>query len=121
MSLCTRNLGMNTEANVAIIILAYNESVHLPRALEHIRGFAREIFVIDSLSTDNTVELAKSGGANVLQHPFTNYAQQCTWALEHAPITSDWVMRLDADEIIESDLAEEIVTMLPALPPDVTG
>jgi glycosyltransferase involved in cell wall biosynthesis len=112
---------MNTEANIAIIILTYNESVHLPRALEHTRGFAREIFVIDSFSTDNTVELAKAGGANVLRHPFQNYAQQFTWALERAPVTSDWVMRLDADEIIESDLAEEIVTKLPAMPPEITG
>ena len=112
---------MNEKANVAVVILAYNEAVHLPRALEHIRGFAREIFVIDSFSTDNTVELAKAGGAQVLQHPFQNYARQFEWALENAPITSEWVMRLDADEIIEADLAAEIVTTLPTLAPDVTG
>ena len=112
---------MNTEASIAIIILTFNESVHLPRALEQIRGFAREIFVIDSFSTDDTVELAKAGGANVLQHPFQYQAQQFSWALEHAPITADWVMRLDADEIIEADLAEEIVAKLPALPPEITG
>jgi glycosyltransferase involved in cell wall biosynthesis len=112
---------MNTEVNIAIIILTYNESVHLPRALEHIRGFARQIFVIDSFSSDNTVELAKAAGATVLQHPFQNQARQFNWALDHAPISAEWVMRLDADEIIESDLAEEIVTKLPALPPEVTG
>ena len=61
---------MNTRASISIIILTYNESVHLPRALEHVRGFAREIFVVDSFSTDNTVELAKAGGAQVLQNPF---------------------------------------------------
>lgn len=112
---------MNTEANIAIIILTYNESVHLPRALEHIRWFAREIFVIDSFSTDNTVELAKAGGAKVLQHPFQHQAQQFNWALEHAPITANWVMRLDADEIIEADLANEIVANLSTLPPEVCG
>jgi glycosyltransferase involved in cell wall biosynthesis len=112
---------MNTEANIAVIILTYNESVHLPRALEHIRRFAQEIFVIDSFSTDSTVELAKAGGAVVLQHPFQYQAQQFNWALEHAPITANWVMRLDADEIIEADLAEEIATKLHALPVDVTG
>jgi glycosyltransferase involved in cell wall biosynthesis len=112
---------MNANANIAVIILTYNESLHLPRALVHIRGFAREIFVIDSFSTDDTVELAKAGGAYVLQNPFQYQAQQFNWALMHAPITSDWVMRLDADEIIETDLAEEIVTKLPALPPEVTG
>ena len=112
---------MNTELNIAIVILTYNESVHLPRALEHVKSFAREIFVIDSFSTDDTVELAKDAGAVVLQHPFQCQAQQFNWALEHAPITSDWVMRLDADEIIEADLAEEIVKTLPGLPPEITG
>ena len=112
---------MNQKANIAVVILAYNEAIHLPRALDHIRGFAREIFVVDSFSTDNTVELAKAGGAQVLQHPFQNYARQFEWALENAPISSDWVMRLDADEIIEADLAAEIVAVLPTLPPEVTG
>lgn len=112
---------MNEKPSIAIVILAYNESVHLPRALDHVRSFAREIFVIDSFSTDNTVTLAGAGGAQVLQHPFQNYARQFEWALEHAPITADWVMRLDADEIIEADLAEEIKTKLPTLPADVTG
>jgi len=112
---------MNGNPSVAVVILTYNESIHLPRALEHVRRFAKEVFVVDSFSTDNTVELAKAGGAMVLQHPFTNYARQFEWALENAPITAEWVMRLDADEIIESDLAEEIVSKLPELPADVTG
>ena len=112
---------MNDKPSIAVIILAFNESIHLPRALDHIRPFAQEIFVIDSFSTDNTVDLARAGGAIVLQHPFQNYARQFEWALENAPIASDWVMRLDADEIIEADLAEEIRIKLPALPAEVTG
>lgn len=112
---------MHEKPSIAVVILAFNESVHLPRALDHVRGFAREIFVIDSFSTDDTVRLAKSGGAQVLQHPFQNYARQFEWALENAPITAEWVMRLDADEIIESDLAEEITLKLPSMPADVTG
>lgn len=112
---------MTETPSIAVIILVFNESLHLPRALDHIRSFAREIFVIDSFSTDSSVELAKVGGAQVLQHHFQNYARQFTWALENAPITSDWVMRLDADEIVEADLAEEIGTRLPLLPAQVTG
>jgi glycosyltransferase involved in cell wall biosynthesis len=112
---------MDQKSNIAIVILTYNEAIHLPRALDHIRDFAREIFVIDSFSTDATVEIARAGGAQVLQHPFQNYARQFEWALENAPIISEWVMRLDADEIVEADLAAEIVAGLPALPPDVTG
>jgi glycosyltransferase involved in cell wall biosynthesis len=112
---------MNGNPSVAVVILTYNESIHLPRALEHVRGFAKEVFVVDSFSTDNTVELATAGGADVLQHPFKNYARQFEWALENAPITADWVMRLDADEIIEPDLAEEIASKLPNLPAEITG
>jgi glycosyltransferase involved in cell wall biosynthesis len=112
---------MNQKPSIAVVILAFNESIHLPRALDTIRPCAREIFIIDSYSTDNTVDLAKTGGAVVLQHPFQNYARQFEWALENAPITADWVMRLDADEIIEADLAEEIIAKLPTLPSDVTG
>ena len=112
---------MTDKPSIAVVILAYNESLHLPRVLDHVRPFAREIFVIDSFSTDETVELARVGGAHVLQHPFQNYARQFEWALENAPITADWVMRLDADEIIEPDLAEEIRTRLPNLPANVTG
>jgi glycosyltransferase involved in cell wall biosynthesis len=107
--------------SLAVVILTYNESIHLSRALEHVRGFAKEVFVVDSFSTDNTVELAIAGGAHVLQHPFKNYARQFEWALENAPITADWVMRLDADEIIERDLAKEIASKLPNLPAEVTG
>jgi glycosyltransferase involved in cell wall biosynthesis len=112
---------MNEKPSIAVVILAYNESVHLPRALDHARNFAQEIFVIDSFSTDDTASVAKAGGAQVLQHPFQNYARQFGWALENAPITADWVMRLDADEVIEVDLAEEIKSKLPTLPAEVTG
>jgi glycosyltransferase involved in cell wall biosynthesis len=112
---------MNEKASLAVVILTFNESLHLPRALEHIADLAQEIFVVDSYSTDGTVELAKQYGAQVLQHPFQNYAKQFEWALDHAPITAEWVMRLDADEIVEADLAAEIRERLPLLPPDVTG
>jgi glycosyltransferase involved in cell wall biosynthesis len=112
---------MHEKPSIAVVILAFNESVHLPRALHQVHNFAGEIFVIDSFSTDDTVSLAKAGGAQVLQHAFQNYARQFEWALENAPITADWVMRLDADEIVEADLAEEIMLKLPSMPADVTG
>src|SRR5487761_2248378 len=112
---------MTAKANVAVIILTFNESIHLPRCLEYVAAFSKEVFVVDSYSTDQTVEQAKAGGAQVLLHPFQNQARQFQWALDNAPITAEWVMRLDADEIIEADLAQEIVTRLPQLPPEVTG
>ena len=112
---------MSKKASIAIVILTFNESLHLARALGHVKEFAQEIFVVDSYSTDGTAEIAREHSVHLLQHPFQNYAAQFEWALAHAPITADWVMRLDADEIVEADLAEEIVAKLPNLPPDVTG
>jgi glycosyltransferase involved in cell wall biosynthesis len=112
---------MEEKANIAVIILTYNESLHLPRALRYIGGFAQEIFVIDSYSTDDTVEIATTFGARVLQHPFENQAKQFQWAMDHVPVTTEWVMRLDADEIIEPDLSREIVARLHELPLEVTG
>jgi glycosyltransferase involved in cell wall biosynthesis len=114
-------IALGEKIGIAVVILTYNESIHLARALKHIEGFAREIFVIDSYSTDGTVEIAREHGAQVLEHPFQNYAKQFEWALKNAPITAEWVMRLDADEVIEDDLAQEIVVKLPHLPADVTG
>jgi glycosyltransferase involved in cell wall biosynthesis len=112
---------MHETASIAVIILTYNEERHLPRALKHVLGLAQEIFVVDSFSNDQTVEIARAHGAQVLQHPFQNQAKQFAWALENAEITAEWVMRLDADEIVEADLAKEIVTRLSQLPQDVTG
>lgn len=112
---------MAEKASLAVVMLSYNEAIHLPRCLDKIEGFAEQIFLVDSGSTDGTVEIARSRGVHVLHHPFQNYARQFQWGLDHAPITSDWVMRLDPDEIIEADLAEEIVRELPRLPASVSG
>jgi glycosyltransferase involved in cell wall biosynthesis len=106
---------------VAVIILTHNEARHIQRALASVGSFAREIFVVDSFSTDGTPELARAHGAIVLQNKFINYAKQFKWALENAPITAQWIMRLDADEVIEDDLAARIHEKLPSLPDDVVG
>jgi glycosyltransferase involved in cell wall biosynthesis len=106
---------------LAVIILTHNEARHIARALDSVAGIATEMFVIDSFSTDRTVELAKARGATVLQNRFVNYAKQFQWGLDNAPITASWIMRLDADEVIESDLAAEIREELPRLPDDVAG
>lgn len=107
--------------SVAVIILTHNEATHIRRSIESVSSFANQVFLVDSGSTDGTNEIAESLGARVIPHPWTNYAQQFQWALDNAPITADWVMRLDADEIIEPDLAAEIAARLPMLPAEVTG
>lgn len=106
---------------VAVVILTHNEERHIARAIASVQGFATQVFLIDSGSTDRTAEIAEAAGAQVLRNPWTNYAQQFQWGLDNAPITADWVMRLDADEVIEPDLAASIAARLPTLPPAVAG
>lgn len=107
--------------SLAVVILTRNEERHISRALASVAGIAREVFVIDSLSTDHTVDIARAAGATVIQHEFINYARQFQWALDNAPITAEWIMRLDADEVIEADLAATIREELPKLAPDIAG
>lgn len=95
--------------DIAAIILTYNEAKHIERCIASIKGVCREIFVIDSGSTDGTQELAmRAGATQVLYHKWKNYATQFNWGLENAPITAEWVWRIDADEYITSSLADAI-------------
>jgi glycosyltransferase involved in cell wall biosynthesis len=107
--------------DLTVVILTYNEAHHLRRAIDSVRGIARKVLVVDSYSTDDTVALAENAGARVVQHRFTSHAAQLQWALDHGGIDTGWTMRLDADELIEPDLAAAIERDLPALPADVTG
>jgi glycosyltransferase involved in cell wall biosynthesis len=109
------------DPDVTVIILTYNEAKHIARCIDSVKAIASEIFVIDSFSTDDTARIAAERGAVVLEHAFVNYAQQFQWALDNVPATSGWIMRLDADEIVEPDLAEEIATRLPKLEPEIVG
>jgi glycosyltransferase involved in cell wall biosynthesis len=79
------------------------------------------ILVVDSGSTDRTVEIARKLGADVLFHEFKHQADQLQWALEHCDIRSEWVLRLDADEYLEDALVGEIEACLAGLPVEVTG
>ncbi len=107
--------------NVSVIILTYNEEKHIERARESVISFADEVFIVDSFSTDRTVEIAQSLGAKVYKNKWVNYATQFNWALENLPIKTEWIMRLDADEIVSPELAKEIKEKLPYLEKDITG
>jgi len=107
--------------DLTVVILTYNEERHLARALDSVRRMAREVLVVDSGSTDATATIAEARGARVLQHRFENQARQFQWALDHGGIATGWVLRLDADEVVLPELADEILRELPRLPADVAG
>jgi len=108
-------------ADLTAIILTYNEELHIERCLAALKLVCSRIVVVDSFSNDRTVELVRAKNVELLQHVFVNQADQFQWALDNAGITSSWVMRLDADEVFDAELAEEITETIASLPPDVTG
>ena len=106
---------------LSVVILTYNESKHIARALRSVAALNARVFVVDSFSTDDTVDIAKGEGALVVQNAFVSQSQQMHWALMNMPVTTSWVMRLDADEVLTPELVAEISHRLPAMPSEVTG
>ena len=94
--------------SLAVIILAYNEELNLPSCLGSLQGLDCAVFVVDSGSTDRTVEIARSFGATVVSHPFENYAIQRNWAQSFLPTDAPWILHLDADERLTTELVAEI-------------
>lgn len=108
--------------DISVIILTYNEEIHIKRCLDRISKYVKNVFIIDSFSTDNTLEIAKEyNNVKILQNKWTNYATQFNWALENADINSEWVLRLDADEYLTPELIDELSHKLPTLGDDVSG
>jgi len=95
-----------------VILLTYNSEATLGSTLSSAQRVSDEIFVVDSYSTDRTVELARNFGATVLQHAFENYGTQRNWAIDNLPISRPWQLHLDADEWMD----EQLVVAILALP-----
>src|SRR5881397_2226015 len=95
---------------LSIVIITYNEEANLARTLESVMPLVRdgkgEIIVVDSGSTDRTLEIARSFGAKIFSEPWKGFAAQKNSAMEK--VTCDWVLQLDADEVLEPELAKEI-------------
>lgn len=108
-------------SKIAAIILTKNEERDLPACLESLQGVADETYVIDSGSTDRTVEIARMFGARVLEHEFVNHAAQLNWALDAIQTKAEWLFRIDADERVSDRLGESLKSQLPQLEPEVTG
>ncbi len=96
---------------ISAVILTYNEENILAKCLEALH-FVEEIIVFDSFSTDRTLEIAKTYNATIIQRKFDNYASQRNAALETVSDKYDWVLMVDADEIVTSNLKSEILKIV---------
>ena len=106
---------------IAAIILTYNEEKHIGRCIRSLLPFSKEIWVIDSFSTDKTLEIAEELGAKTIKHPFENQAQQFNWAIRNCKIEGDWIWRVDADEYISEECGRKVQCTIDACDDDVNG
>ena len=90
------------------IILTKNEEKHIARAINSVEGISERVVVVDSGSTDRTMEIAREMGAQVLENAWVNYATQFNWGIDQLPDDTQWVLRLDADEYITPELHGQI-------------
>lgn len=96
--------------DITAIILTKNEELNIERCITSIQNVADRIVVVDSGSSDKTTDIAQQLGAEVYYHePFEHYAKQFNWALDNVNVKTKWVYRIDADEVVTPELAEEIV------------
>lgn len=108
--------------SLTAIILTFNSAESVPPVIRSVEGLADRVLVVDSHSTDDTVEICRSMGCEVVQHPFENYSAQRNWAQAHARLAEgDWVLHLDSDEELSPTLRESIRRVLAEPEPGVDG
>lgn len=93
---------------LAVVVLTHNEERNLADCLGSVVGWAGQVFVVDSGSTDRTLEIVAQYGARVVMHPFEGHAKQWNWALRNLPLSYDWALCLDADHRVTPELRDEI-------------
>ncbi|WP_297833905.1 glycosyltransferase family 2 protein [Thermomonas sp.] len=98
---------------ISVVILTLNEADNLPRCLASV-AWSDDVVVLDSGSTDATVEVAKAHGARVLVRPFDSFAGQRNYAMEAAGLRHPWVLHLDADEVVPEALRNELLKIATA-------
>lgn len=95
---------------ISVVVLTFNEAVNLRRCLESAR-FSDDVLVLDSGSTDETCAIALAHGARVLTHAFDSFGRQRNYAMEHGDLRHEWVLHLDADELVPPELRDALLAI----------
>src|SRR5271166_887678 len=92
---------------ISVIILTRNEERDLPRCLTSLR-WCDDVRVVDSGSSDATIDIARSFSAHIYQHAFVSFGTQRNWSLDHCDIKHPWILFLDADEVANDDFVQAL-------------
>ena len=98
--------------DISVIILTHDEEANIEACLASVAGWVREIHIVDSGSTDRTIELARNFTALIHHHPFENYSKQRNWALTELPLAGEWLLQLDADHRVTPELKRVLLERL---------
>ena len=93
---------------ISVIVLTFNSEATIGATLESARAVSDDIHVVDSFSTDRTLEIARAAGVQIVQHPFESYGAQRNWAIDTLPLKHEWQLHLDADERLSPELARAL-------------
>ena len=96
--------------NIGIILLTYNEDIHIRRCLDNLLLLTSNIYVVDSFSNDKTVAILDEYGINYCQNEFKNHSNQLNFAINTFPFVTNYILRMDCDEILSNELINEIKT-----------
>ena len=97
---------------IAVVMISLNEGHNLKDVCENLNGWAQEVFLVDSYSKDDTIDIALNYGINTVQRRFRGFGDQWNFALNELPIQSPWVMKLDPDERLTEELKNNISQMI---------
>jgi len=117
-------MNQNMPSKVSTIVLTYNEEINLPACLESLTPLNGEVIVLDSGSTDHTLDIAERYGAKVYRYESGTWdpgAKKINWVLDPISLQGDWVLRLDADERLTPELACELADLASRGEADCTG
>lgn len=107
---------------ITAIVLTYNEELHIQRCINSIKLLTDSILVVDSFSKDDTLNIVKKNNIDFLTREWPgNHSEQFNWALGQLPKNTDWVIRIDADEILDSDLIINIKKAVSRVGPVING
>lgn len=99
-------------APVAVVMISLNEAHNMEAVLRNVAGWAQEVFLVDSFSQDDTVDIALRNGVHVVQRPFRNFGDQWNFALKELPVTAPWTMMLAPDERLTNELKAGLKTAI---------
>lgn len=107
---------MTDRSSLSVVVLTFNEEAKLPDLLDSLGNLPREVYLVDSGSTDDTLEIAKSRGCRVVHHEWNGYSRQRNWAIENLDLEGEWELHLDADERLTPDLRKSILEVIQSDP-----